>query len=279
MRTRVITLLTLLALCAGAYAVDYASTGATTEQAAQMRVGAEFTKKWKCGLRLSLGEELRFNLVDNEVGKTAKGVAVDTAYGAAFAKSYTTVALGYAPVEYVKLDAGYTLRLLGGKGWSDYNEFLRHRVFFGVTGQYKMQYAKIYLRERAVLDMRTDSVNLDEKNRNNWLLRSRLGSDFYVQGKPLTPYLWVELENTLNAPEYQQKDGHQYISRLRAQTGLKWRVSRLSSLNFYYRFTYGYDRHININKNYYIKGNPIKIRLDEETLFQHVIGVSYNFDW
>ncbi|MBO4621930.1 MAG: DUF2490 domain-containing protein [Paludibacteraceae bacterium] len=279
MRIRLFAVLALLPLCAGLHAVDYASTGSTTEQCAQMRVGAEFTKKWKCGLRLHIGEELRFDLMDNATGITSKEVAVDTAYGPAFAKSYTTLALGYAPVQYFKMDAGYTLRILGRKSWNDYNEFLRHRVFFGVTGSYKMQYAKIYLRERAVLDMRTDSVNLDEKNRYNWLLRSRLGADFYVQGQPLTPYLWVELENTLNAPEYQQKDGHQYISRVRSQAGLKWRISRMSSLNFYYRFTYGYDRHININKNYYIKGNPIKIRLDEATLFQHVIGVSYDLNW
>ena len=49
-------------------------------------------------------------------------------------------------------------------------------------------------------------------------------------------------------------------------------MSRLSSLDFYYRFTYGYDRDINITKN---KGN---IELTEETLYQHSFGVSYHID-
>ena len=70
-----------------AFAVDYASTGATTEQIVQTRVGADFTKKWKSGVRLSISEELRFNLMDNITGTTAKGVVADTSYGASFNKS------------------------------------------------------------------------------------------------------------------------------------------------------------------------------------------------
>ena len=265
----------LLALSASAFAVDYDATGSTTEQTVQMRVGADFTKKWKCGVRLSIGEELRFNLMDNLTGTNAKSVAVDSAYGASFNKSYTTLSLAYAHPEfnYLKVDGGYTLRLLGNKGFSDPNEFLRHRVFFGLTGSYTAQYAKVYLRERFVCDMRTDSVNVLEKNQQDWLLRSRLGAEFIIPGKPVNPYLWAELENTLNVPEYQRKDGRQFISCVRAQVGVKWRITRLSSLNFYYRFQYGYDRDINITKN---KGY---IQLTEETAYLHAIGVCYNLDW
>ena len=276
MRNRfLIGLCSLLFVPCSLHAVTYDATGATTEQTVQLRAGAEFTKKWKNGLRLSIGEELRFNLYDVEQGTTAKSVAVDTAYGASFSKSYTTLALAYAHPEfyYLKLDAGYTLRLLGNKGFSDPNEFLRHRVFFGVTGSYKTDLAKIYLRERFVCDMRTDSVNLLEKNKYNWSLRSRLGTEFIVPGKPVKPYLWVELENTLNTPEYQQKNGHQFISHVRTQVGVKWRLTKLSSLDFYYRFQYGYDRDINITKN---KGY---IQLTEEKSYLHAIGVTYNLDW
>ena len=265
----------LLALSASAFAVDYDATGSTTEQTVQMRVGADFTKKWKCGVRLSIGEELRFNLMDNLTGTNAKSVAVDSAYGASFNKSYTTLSLAYAHPEfnYLKVDGGYTLRLLGNKGFSDPNEFLRHRVFFGLTGSYTAQYAKVYLRERFVCDMRTDSVNVLEKNQQDWLLRSRLGAEFIIPGKPVNPYLWAELENTLNVPEYQRKDGRQFISCVRTQVGVKWRITRLSSLNFYYRFQYGYDRDINITKN---KGY---IQLTEEKAYLHAIGVCYNLDW
>ena len=258
-----------------AFAWDYSSTGSTREDIVQLRTGAEFSKKWKNGLRLSIGEELRFNLYDVEAGTNAKAAKIDTAYGASFSKSYTTLALAYAHPEftYIKLDAGYTLRLLGNKGWSDPNKFLRHRVFFGVTGSYKTDLAKIYLRERFVCDMRTDSVNVLEKNLYNWTLRSRLGAEFVVPGQPVKPYLWVELENTLNAPEYQQKNGRQFISCVRTQAGVKWRITRLSSLDFFYRFQYGYDRNINVTKS---KGN---IQLTEQTAYLHAVGIVYNLDW
>ena len=272
-----IAVLTALAvlLALPTYAWDYSATGATTEQSVQLRTGAEFTKKWNNGLQLSLGEELRFDLFDQLSGTTAKSTSADSTLGAAFNKSYTTVSLAYAHPQfnYLKIDAGYTLRLFGRKGWSDPNEFLRHRVFFGLTGTYRTDVAKIYLRERVLCDMRTDSVNLLEKNKYNWLLRSRIGTEFIVPGKPVKPYLWVELENTLNTPEYQQKNGHQFISHVRTQAGVKWRLTKLSSLDFYYRFQYGYDRNINITKSKSL------IQLTEETSYLHAIGISYNLNW
>ena len=249
-----------------AFAWEYDSEAATTTQAVQLRIGAAFNKKWHNGLRLGISEEVRFDVYNSMVGPH-------------FRKSYTTIDLGYKPIEYVKFDAGYTFRIIGADStWSaakkaDVNEWMRHRVFFSVTGTYTFDYAKIYLRERAQLDMRTDSVNPLEKNKFNWVLRSRVGSEFIIPGKPVKPYLWVELINTLNAPAYQQKNGHQFISDVRTQAGIKWRVSRLSTLDFHYRFTYGYDRDINITKN---KG---KIELTEETLYMHSIGITYNLDW
>ena len=265
----------LLAAMPIVLATTYDAAGSTTEQAVQLRTGAQFTKKWKQGVQLSLSEELRFNLYDVKSGTSPKNVAIDTSYGASFYKSYTTLSLAYAHPEfkYIKLDAGYSLRLLGNKGWSDPNEFLRHRVFFGVRGSYSGQIAKIYLRERVLCDMRTDSVNLLEQNQYNWLLRSRIGSEFTVPGKPVKPYLWLELENTLNVPEYQRKNGMQYVSHVRTQAGVKWRVSKLSSFDFFYRFQYGYDRDINITKA------KAYIQLTEEKSFVHAIGIVYNLDF
>ena len=141
----------LLLLCSISTFAQYDATGETTEQVVQLRVGAEFGKNWdRQGVKLSIGEELRFNLYDAQAGTTAKGDVVDGNVGASFNRSYTTLALQYMHPDfgYIKADAGYTLRLLGDKGWSDPNEFLRHRIFFGATAQYKMRYAKVYLRER-----------------------------------------------------------------------------------------------------------------------------------
>lgn len=247
-------------------AVNYDSETATTTHSAQWRMGADFTKKWKNGLRLGINEDLRFDLYNSTTGP-------------AFRKSFTTLSMGYSPIQYVKFDVGYTLKVLGPDStWSvtkkaDVKEYLRHRVFISVTGSYKFDYAKIYLRERVLMEARTDSVNTLEKNEIDWQLRSRLGVDFYVPGKPVKPYLWGEIANTLNAPEFQRKNGHQFICNVRTQAGVKWRITRLSSLDFFYRYTYGYSRDINITRK---KGY---IRLTEETLYQHAIGVAYNLEW
>lgn len=263
----------LLLLSPNVMAWEYDSYGNTMEQSVEIRVGADFSKKWKNGLSLSLSEDVRVGLYDKLSGVNAKDEFVDTVNGPAFNKSYTTVALAYSPIKYLKFDVGYTLRLLGGKDWSDYNEYLRHRLHIGLTGIYDTHYVKLSLRERLLCDIRTDSVNLLEKQQYEWLLRSRLAAEFYVPGKPVKPYAWIELENTLNATEYQQKDGHQYISQVRTQAGVKWRLTRRSSLDFYYRFQYGYNRDINVTKR---KGY---IQLTEETSYLHAIGVAYNLDW
>ncbi|MBO7459251.1 MAG: DUF2490 domain-containing protein [Paludibacteraceae bacterium] len=262
----------LLSLSASAW--EYHSVGSDVEHSAQLRFGANFTKKWDCGVRLGFNEDMRFDLYHTETG-------------ASFNHSYTTLHVAYAPIEFFKVDVGYILKIHGpNKEWSDekrkdYNQWLRHRVFFSVTGSYKFTYLKLSLRERALLEMRTDSVNPLEKNKYNWQLRSRLGGEVLLPGQPVKPYAWVEVINTLNAPEYQQKyknndptnRGHQYICNVRTQVGVKWRVSRLSSLDFYYRLTYGYNRDINITKS---KGY---IELEEEKLYQHAIGISYDLDW
>ena len=263
----------LLLISPEASAWDYHSYGSTTEEIVQMRVSADFSKSWKNGLSLSLSEDVRVDMYNKLSGINAKDESVDAVSGPAFSKSYTTLALAYSPIKYLKLDVGYTLRLLGGKDWSDYNEYLRHRVHIGVTGSYDTHFVKLSLRERLLCDIRTDSVNLLEKQQYEWLLRSRLAAEFYVPGKPVKPYVWVELENTLNATEYQQKDGHQYISQVRTQAGVKWRLTRKSSLDFYYRFQYGYNRDINITKR------KEHIQLTEEKSYLHAIGVAYNLDW
>ena len=266
-----IVLLVLIAPEVNAW--EYHSYGCTTEQIVQMRVSADFSKSWKNGLSLSFSEDVRVDMYNQLSGMNAKEESVDAVNGPSFNKSYTTLALAYSPIKYLKLDVGYTLRLLGGKDWSDYNEYLRHRVHIGVTGSYDTHFVKFSLRERLLCDIRTDSVNLLEKQQYEWLLRSRLAAEFYVPGKSVKPYVWVELENTLNATEYQQKDGHQYISQVRTQAGVKWRLTRKSSLDFYYRFQYGYNRDINITKR------KEHIQLTEEMSYLHAIGVAYNLDW
>ena len=77
--------------------------------------------------------------------------------------------------------------------------------------------------------------------------------------------------NTLNAPEYQQNNGHQYVRRVRTAAGVKWKIRKQHTLNFFYRFNYGYNRDINITKK------AGKIQLTEEYSYQHAVGITYHF--
>lgn len=252
------------------FAWEYASQDATTTHSAQIRVGADFNKKWNNGLGLSISEELRFPMY----GTVSPG---DSTFGPSFGKSYTTLSLSYRPIQYVKFDAGYTLKILGNKDWTNVNKWMRHRVFFSVTGSYKYENWSFSLRERVLTEIRMGDIDqhtatsLYEKNRADWQLRSRLGVSYHVLGKPVKPYAWVELINTLNANEL--SGGQQYISSVRAQVGTTWRLTQKNSLDFYYRFTYGYERDVNV------RAKKQTILRTDETSFIHAIGVTYHLDW
>lgn len=267
---RFATLALALAVVPLAYAVTYETQDATTTHSAELRAEANFSKKWRNGLNLTLGEELRFPMggVINPAGTT---------FGPSFGKSYTTVKLGYKPISYFKVDAGYTLRILGNKDWSEVNDWMRHRFFVTLTGNYDYDRWSFTLRERVISDLRMGDIDLHtatglyEKNRADFQLRSRIGVAYHVFGKPVKPYLWVELDNTLNANEL--SGGKQYISAVRTQAGTTWRLTQRSALNFFYRFTYGYNKDVNV------KATKQTITLTQETKFQHAVGVTYNFDW
>lgn len=252
------------------YAWDYISHDATTTHSAQLRVGAEFNKKWHNGLSVGISEELRFPMYG--VCSPSDSIILPS-----FGRSYTTLSLGYRPIPYLKMDIGYTLKILGDKDWTDVNKWLRHRVFFSITGTYKYDKWSFSLRERFLTEIRMGEIDqhlasgLYEKNRADWELRSKLGVSYHVFSKPVKPYAWVEVINTLNATEL--SGGTQYINSVRAQVGATWRLSEKNSLDFYYRFTYGYNKDINVRAR-----KQTIIRTDE-TSYQHAIGIVYCLDW
>lgn len=270
MRRLVFCLLSLLFIPYSLYAWEYESQDAISTHSAQIRVGADFNKKWHNGLRLGISEELRFPMY---------GVIspANTNFGPSFGRSYTTLSLGYRPIEYFKIDAGYSLKILGNKDWTDVNEWMRHRVFFSLVGNYKYGNWSFSLRERFLTEIRMDEIDLHtatglyEKNRADWQLRSKVGVSYHVFGKPVKLYAWVELINTLNANVL--SGGKQYLTSVRAQVGVKWQLTAKSSLDFFYRFTYGYDKDVNVH------AKKQTITLTEETDFQHAIGITYCFDW
>lgn len=135
-------------------------------------------------------------------------------------------------------------------------------------------------------EIRMDDIDLHtatgcyEKNRADWMLRSKAEVAYHAQSKPLKPYLWCELVNTLNANELQQyyagndpsSNGRQYIRHTHAGIGLVWRLTRSSSLDFSYRFSYNYFRDVNV------KSKSQKITLTEERGFQHLVSIAYHFN-
>ncbi len=249
----------------------------TTLQQLQVRVGATFTKDLPYNIQLSLAEELR--IIGYEYNQTAECAGKPASY---FQRAYTTLGIAYEPIEYLKADAEYTLKLYGQKGWSDPNEFLRHRASISLTGQYEYVDWKFSFRERFVADFRTDSINPLEKPRCDLQLRHRVQVSYAPPFRPYRPYMNLELVNTLNQPTYEPPfvdaagnpyRGGQYLSAVRTVVGCKYRINRRNTLNFYYRFDAGWNKDYNITR---IKGN---LEVVHQTTYTHILAVVYEFDW
>ena len=90
--------------------------------------------------------------------------------------------------------------------------------------------------------------------------------------------------NTLNAPvEYlnkvtqliddDAKEYGQYISELRPEVGLQWKINKQHSLTLSYRYNYIYDRGINIDDT---TGD---ITLTNKYTTTHLMLLTYKFGW
>ena len=188
------------------------SEDTTSVQTPELHVIASFVKSFDHGIKLTLEEELR---------------------SAPSHRSHTTISLGYTPIKYLSLSAGYVLKLYGNQGWSDINKFLRHRVNIDATGQVTLGQWKLSLRERLMLDARADEIDLREKNRVDYILRSRLQASYSIPNQPLSIVAKMELFNTLNAKYFGQ-----YINEMRPEIGIQWKINKKNTLNASYRYNY-----------------------------------------
>lgn len=268
----------------------------TSTNVAELRVEANFTKHFKLhnqGINLYFSEAVFSSLYESTYSQL-EGQQTDVS--PYFRRSYTTLGLNYAPIPYLRIGTDYTLKLLGNKlkagdGTANpANEFLKHRISVYMTGQYTIDEWKFSLREKLDANIRTDSVNLHEKPQTALYLRHKVQAQYTIPGKPLKVYTYIELWNTLNQPvkylntyarvnqdgiatAYAGKTFGQYLSEIRAQAGLSWRVDKCNSLNLAYRFTYGYSRDINITHSKSL------IELTHAKSYEHVILFSYDLDW
>ena len=209
------------------------------------RVSAEVDKRIIRGLHIGLSEE--FRLKDNLS-------SVD--------RFYTTLGVSYKFCPYFKTSVSYTLMNLhkfdsdaDSWGWE-----LRHRMALDLIGSYRIGNVKFNLRERFQLTHRTGEMNIYQNPRNELVLRSRLKVSYEFPNRPLEPYMSVEVRNTLNAvhycaPEYTSVPGDNisyndvYISRVRLQPGVEWKLNSRNSLDFYILADYVYEKDIDANKS------------------------------
>ena len=211
---------------------------------AEAHIIASYVQSFDHGLSLTLEEEIR---------------------SAPTHRSHTTIGLGYNPIQYLSLSAAYVLKLYGDQGWADVNKFLRHRVNLDVTGQVSLGQWKLSLRERLMMDARADEIDLSEKNRGDYVLRSRLQAAYAIPNQPLSIVGKMEVFNTLNAKYFGQ-----YINELRPEIGLQWKVNKHHTLSLAYRYNYIYSRSIDML-------NSGKVALEHEYKHKHVILLTYKF--
>ena len=229
---------------------------------------ATFVKSFKYGLSLTLEEEIR---------------------SAPTHRAHTTIALGYTPIPYLNIYAGYTLKLYGNQGWKDPNKYLQHRANILITGQIKLGQWNLSLREGVMLDGRTGKVDKRIKNQVDFTLRSRLQAVYSIPETPLSIVGKFEILNTLNAIDqvwcplvegslenimgYNVDLGGQYISELRPEAGVQWKINKHNSLTLTYRYNYLYDRGISIDD---ITEN---ITITNKYTTKHLILLAYKFGW
>jgi hypothetical protein len=229
----------------------------THTQTPEAHIFATFVKSFNHGLSLTLEEEIR---------------------SAPSHRSHTTIALGYAPIEYFNIYAGYTVKLYGNQGWTDPNKFIRHRANILFTGQVKLSQWNLSLREGVMLDARADKIDTREKNVVDFTLRSRLQAVYSIPKTPLSIVGKFEILNTLNAPvEYintitSSTDYGQYISELRPELGLQWKIDKKNTLSLAYRYNYIYGRDINILDS----GD---VELSHSYTVKHLMLLTYKLGW
>lgn len=218
---------------------------------------ATFVKSFDHGLSLTFEEEIR---------------------SAPSHRAHTTIALGYTPIQYLNIYAGYTLKLYGNQGWTDPNKYLQHRANILLTGQIKLGQWNLSLREGVMLDGRTGQVDKRIKNQVDFTLRSRLQAVYSIPETPLGIVAKFEILNTLNAPtEYISQVSNikygQYISELRPEAGVQWKINKQNSLTLTYRYNYLYDRGISIDDTI---GN---VTITNKYTTKHLILLAYKFGW
>ena len=149
---------------------------------------------------------------------------------------YTTLSYAYDVRPWFKAAAFYVL-IANDRG-ADRSMEMRHRFYLELTASYK-----------------------------TGVLRHRLMAEYAVAGTGLKPYVFVELTQTLNAPETVGN----YLEKVRSSLGAKYAFNKRSSLELYYRFDY------KISDEPVFDDFPTVDYISSERESHHIIGLEYGY--
>lgn len=186
-----------------------------------------------------------------------------------FDKLYSVISFGYKPLSWLKISPEYTFILQQDTKKSGKKEMeYRHRAALNINASFKYGNWRFALRERPQATFRTDSINVQEKTRCNFVLRSRFTIDYSFRSVAIKPYVFVEMTNILNTPKayvgnldetgtsvnFNIKDSMKEhmkcrISKMRYAVGLEYKFDSHSSIDLNYRFDDGVDYKIHIKKS------------------------------
>lgn len=231
------------------------------------RVSAEVDKKLMKGLHAFVNGEARLN--DN--------------FGN-FYRYQGTVGASYKVNNYLKTALSYTF--IENKNSKDEWK-IRNRFTFDITGSYRFGDFKLSLRER--LQLTCKDVNNKYQDVDKGLtLRSRLMVQYKALGA-WTPYAYVDVRNTLNAPKWKYDfddntgifsnysyEGNKdvYINRVRLGLGAEWELSKQHSFDFYGLYDFCNEKDIDSNK----KGTKLFYSFNHHS-HNISLGVGYKFSF
>lgn len=212
--------------------VEYADE---VESDFKSRMSVDLTKKLTRRFSVSLNEELRLKNISKE-----------------FDRINSELSLSYKAFRWWKINLGYTYIVIDHDGkkktnYTDYWDF-RHRVDFSNTFSYKtLTNWEFSLREMIRTTFLTEE-GLDKREKVNpeIILKSRFMVEYKFMSKPISPFVYIELYNTLNKPEMLSEN---YVSRIRSSLGLKYRLNKRNSLEFSYFYDYSLEKDVNVKNS------------------------------
>lgn len=145
---------------------------------------------------------------------------------------YTTFSYAYDVRPWFKAAAVYTLIAYDRGG--DRSMEMRHRIHLELTARCKTGPWTFSLRERPQVTIHSAYVDPAVAADPVWVLRHRVMAEYAIADTGFKPYAFVELTQTLNAPETVGN----YLEKVRSSLGVKYTFTERSSFELYYRFDY-----------------------------------------